>query len=118
MLSKLDVAHADTQSNRGAVCSKGSTSHRRRALRVLFVHLDADVVESCSQELDKAQFTVKSDFVLSLAQSADQLRVQPADVMTNAIPPCGACDPRFPTSIPYDRPAHELCETARGRVTW
>jgi diguanylate cyclase (GGDEF)-like protein/PAS domain S-box-containing protein len=81
MLSKLDVAHTDAQSNHGDVSSKSSTSHRRRPLRVLFVHLDADVMESCSQELDKAQFTVKSDFVLSLAQSTDQLRVQPADVM-------------------------------------
>jgi len=81
MLSKLDSAHTDIRSNPGDVRSKSSTSHRRRELRVLFVHLDADVMESCSQELDKAQFTVKSDFVLSLAQSADQLRVQPADVM-------------------------------------
>ena len=81
MLSKLDVAHTGAQSNRGEVSSKSSTSHRRRPLRVLFVHLDADVMETCSQELDKAQFTVESDFVLSLAQSTDQLRLQPADVM-------------------------------------
>jgi PAS domain-containing protein len=38
-------------------------------------------MEACTQELKKAQFTVKSDFVLNLAQSASQLRVQPADVM-------------------------------------
>src|SRR6201987_5661669 len=81
MVSKLAIAHTDAQSNRGEVWFKSSTSHRRRPLRVLFVHTDADVMESCSQELDKAQFTVKSDFVLSLAQSTDQLRVQPADVM-------------------------------------
>src|ERR1700745_3906586 len=81
MLSKLDVAHTDAQSNHGDVSSKSSTSHRRRPLRVLFVHLDADIMEACSQELGKAQFTVKSDFVLSLAQSTDQLRVQPADVI-------------------------------------
>jgi len=81
MLSKLDVAYTGAQSNRGEVSSKSSTSHRRRPLRVLFVHLDADVMETCSQELDKAQFTVESDFVLSLAQSTDQLRLQPADVM-------------------------------------
>ena len=81
MLPKLDVAHTDTQSNRGEVCCKSSRSHRRRALRVLFVQLDADVMESCSRELDKAQFTVKSDFALSLTQSTEQLRVQPADVM-------------------------------------
>ena len=81
MFSKLDVADSHVQSNRGEVSSKSSTSHRRRALRVLFVHLDADVMETCSQELDKAQFTVESDFVLSLAQSTDQLRLQPADVM-------------------------------------
>jgi diguanylate cyclase (GGDEF)-like protein/PAS domain S-box-containing protein len=47
-------------------------------------------MESCSQELDKAQFTVKSDFVLSLAQSTDQLRVQPADVMIVEYP-CPGC---------------------------
>ena len=81
MLPKLDVAHTERQSNRGEVCCNSSTSHRRRALRVLFVQLDADVMESCSQELDKAQFTVKSDFALSLTQSTEQLRVQPADVM-------------------------------------
>ena len=81
MLSKLDLARTDAHANRGEVSSKSSTSHRRCPLRVLFVHLDADVMETCSQELDKAQFVVKSDFVLSLAQSADQLRLQPADVM-------------------------------------
>ncbi len=71
MLSRLDITHTERQSNRGEARSKSSPSHRRRPLRVLFVHLDADVMEACSQELDKAQFTVKSDFVLSLAQSTD-----------------------------------------------
>jgi diguanylate cyclase (GGDEF)-like protein/PAS domain S-box-containing protein len=89
MLPKLDVTHTDTQSNRGEVCCKSSTSHRRRALRVLFVQLDADVMESCSRELDKAQFTVKSDFALSLTQSTEQLRVQPADVMIVEYPSPG-----------------------------
>ena len=45
------------------------------------MHLDANVMEACTQELKKAQFTVKSDFVLNLAQSGNQLRIQPADVM-------------------------------------
>src|ERR1044071_3934891 len=80
-LSNLDPSHTVIRSNPGEVRSKSATSHRRRELRVLFVHLDADFMESCSQELDKAQFTVKSDFVRSLAQTTDQLRVQPADVM-------------------------------------
>jgi diguanylate cyclase (GGDEF)-like protein/PAS domain S-box-containing protein len=81
MLSKLEFAQKEMQSNHGEGRSNSSPSHRRRTLRVLFVHLDADVMEACNQELDAAQFTVQSDFVLSLAQSADQLRVKPADVM-------------------------------------
>src|SRR5258708_31181078 len=81
MLSKLEFAQKEMQSNHGEVRSNSSPSHRRRTLRVLFVHLDADVMEACNQELDAAQFTVQSDFVLSLAQCADQLRVKPADVM-------------------------------------
>src|SRR5258708_31381140 len=81
MLSKLNVTQEEMQLDRGPVRSRSLASHRWRPLGVLFVHLDANVMEACTQELKKAQFTVKSDFVLNLAQSASQLRVQPADVM-------------------------------------
>jgi len=56
-------------------------AHRHRPLRVLFVRVDAIIIDACCQELEKAQFRVTSDFVLTLEQSVDQLRVQPADVM-------------------------------------
>ena len=81
MLSKLNLTPVEMQLDRGQVRSRSLPSHRWRPLCVLFVHLDANVMEACTQELKKAQFTVKSDFVLNLAQSANQLRVQPADVM-------------------------------------
>jgi diguanylate cyclase (GGDEF)-like protein/PAS domain S-box-containing protein len=42
--------------------------HRRRPLRVLFVHREAEAIDSCLQELKKGQFTVTSDFVLNIAQ--------------------------------------------------
>ena len=81
MLSKIDLTQKEMHSNGGEARARSLQPHRRRPLSVLFVHLDADVMEACSQELEKAQFMVRSDFVLSVAQRADQLRVQPADVM-------------------------------------
>jgi diguanylate cyclase (GGDEF)-like protein/PAS domain S-box-containing protein len=64
--------------------SKGS--HRRRPLRVLFAHRDADVVDNCVEELKKAQFTVSADFVLNLAQCAERLRSQSYDVVVAEYP--------------------------------
>jgi PAS domain S-box-containing protein len=61
--------------------SARAPSHRSRALRALFVHRDADAIDSCVQELQKAQFTVSSDCVLNLAQCAEQLRSTPYDVV-------------------------------------
>ena len=60
--------------------------HRRRPLHALFVHLDAEVIDACRQELEAAQFTVQSDFVLDLAQSTKQVRLQPYDVMVVEYP--------------------------------
>jgi diguanylate cyclase (GGDEF)-like protein/PAS domain S-box-containing protein len=57
------------------------TSHRSRELRSLFVHRDADVIEGCVRELKKAQFIVKSDFVLNPAQGADLLQAESYDVV-------------------------------------
>jgi len=61
-------------------------SHRRRSLRVLFIHRDADAVDCCVEELKKAQFTVSADVVLNLAQCAEQLRVQSYDVVVAEYP--------------------------------
>jgi DNA-binding NtrC family response regulator len=53
---------------------------------VLFVHRDADVVDSCLEELKKAQFAITSDLVLTLAQHAQQLQQQTYDVMVAEYP--------------------------------
>lgn len=55
--------------------------HRRRPLRVLFVHRDPQVIDSCLQELKKGQFIVCSDSVLNWTQCAERLRSQPYDVI-------------------------------------
>ncbi len=61
--------------------SESSVAHRRRPLKALFIHRDADVVDSCLEELKKAQFIVHSDSVLTLAQCTQQLRSQSYDVV-------------------------------------
>ena len=65
---------------------ESTATHRRRPLSVLFVHRDADVVDSCLEELKRAQFQVNSDFVLSLAQCTQQLRSQSYDVVIAEYP--------------------------------
>ena len=62
------------------------TSHRRRPVRVLFVHREADAIDCCLQELEKGQFAVRSDLVLNLAQCAAQLRTQSYDVIVVEYP--------------------------------
>src|ERR1700675_4506161 len=65
---------------------EGAVSHRRRPLSVLFIHRDADVVDSCQEELKKARFTVSADVVLTLAQCTQQLRAQTYDVVVAEYP--------------------------------
>lgn len=60
--------------------------HRRRTIRVLFVHRDADVVAKWVEELKKARFQVSSDLVLSLAQCAERLRSQSYDMVIAEYP--------------------------------
>ena len=52
----------------GGLPPDSGASHRTRPLRVLFVHREAEAIDSCLQELKKGQFTVTSDFVLNIAQ--------------------------------------------------
>jgi diguanylate cyclase (GGDEF)-like protein/PAS domain S-box-containing protein len=66
--------------------AESTPSHRRRPLRVLFIHRDADAVDSSLEELKKAQFIVSSDFVLTLAQCTEQLRSQTYDVVIAEYP--------------------------------
>jgi len=65
---------------------ESSTSHRSRSLRVLFVHRDADAIDSCLGELKKRQFVVSADFVLNLEQCAELLRTQSYDVVVAEYP--------------------------------
>jgi diguanylate cyclase (GGDEF)-like protein/PAS domain S-box-containing protein len=66
---------------RGSFRPESTPSHRRRPVSVLFVHRDADAIDSCLQELEKGQFAVQSDLVLNLAQCAAQLRTRSYDVV-------------------------------------
>jgi len=75
------LTHGEAPSNHVNVGSQRSPSHRIRALRALFVHRDAEAIDACVQELEKAQFTVSSDCVLNLAQCAEQLRSKSYDVI-------------------------------------
>jgi diguanylate cyclase (GGDEF)-like protein/PAS domain S-box-containing protein len=81
-----NLAQHELHSARRNFRSEGSSPHRRRDLKVLFIHRDADVVHSCLEELKKAQFTISSDLVLTLAQSTQQLRQQPYDVVVAEYP--------------------------------
>ena len=80
------LAQNETQSDLPVFRPESTSSHRRRSLRVLFVHRDSDAVDSCLQELKKAQFTVGADFVLNLTQCAEQLRSQSYDVIVVEYP--------------------------------
>lgn len=66
--------------------AESTTNHRRRHLNVLFIHRDADIVESCLEELKKAQFTVSADVVLNLTQCTEQLRTYFYDAVVAEYP--------------------------------
>jgi len=81
-----NLAQNEFQSARRIFRPESAASHRRRPLNVLFIHRDADVVESCLEELKKARFTVSADLVLTLAQCTQQLRSQTYDVVVAEYP--------------------------------
>jgi len=80
------LAQNKIQSDQRSGRPENTASHRRRPLRALFVHRDANVIDNCLEELKKAQFTVSADFVLTLAQCAEQLRFQSYDVVVAEYP--------------------------------
>jgi DNA-binding NtrC family response regulator len=80
------LAPNEMQSIQGSFRPESKASHRRRPLRVLFVHRDADAIDCCLQELEKGQFAVRSDLVLNLAQCAAQLRTQSYDLIVVEYP--------------------------------
>ncbi len=81
-----NLLERESRAYNGVVYPEDTPSHRRRTLRVLFVHRDADAIDTCVQELKKGQFTVIHDFVLNLGQCAAQLRSQHYDVIVVEYP--------------------------------
>src|SRR4029077_19815145 len=75
-----------SQSDQRGFRPENPDSHRFRPLHILFIHRDADTVESCLQELKKAQFIVSADIALNLAQCTEQLRFQSYDVVVAEYP--------------------------------
>lgn len=65
---------------------EGTSSHRHRSLRVLFVHRDTAAIKCGLQALENGQFIVSSDSVFDLAQSAELLRSQTYDVVVVEYP--------------------------------
>jgi diguanylate cyclase (GGDEF)-like protein/PAS domain S-box-containing protein len=86
MASKLQLLATESQASRENLHAESPSAHRRRTLHVLFVHRDAEAINSCLQELEKGQFTVLSDFVLNLAQCAEQLHSHSYDVIVLEYP--------------------------------
>ena len=84
--SLADLLKTKFQSEQGSLWLEGVPSHRRRLIRVLFVHRDADAIDSCLQELEKGQFTVIHDIVLNLGQCAVQLQSHSYDVIVVEYP--------------------------------
>jgi diguanylate cyclase (GGDEF)-like protein/PAS domain S-box-containing protein len=66
--------------------SRRAGSNRWQSLRVLFVHRDADEVDSCLQELKRAEFAVHADIVLTLGQCVEQLRKESFDLIVAEYP--------------------------------
>jgi diguanylate cyclase (GGDEF)-like protein/PAS domain S-box-containing protein len=81
-----NLAQNDLQPDLAIFRTEGTGSHRRRSIRVLFVHHDAEVVDNCQQELKKARFIVSADVVLTLAQCTEQLRSHSYDVVVAEYP--------------------------------
>ena len=61
-------------------------THRRRSLRVLFIHKNADVIASCVGALEKGRYTVASDRITNLAQGADGIPSGTYDVVIAELP--------------------------------
>ena len=80
------LAQSEVQSDLRRIRSDSGDIHRRRAVSVLFIHRDADVADACLEELKKAKFSVRADFVLTIAQCAHQLRSQSYDVVVAEYP--------------------------------
>jgi diguanylate cyclase (GGDEF)-like protein/PAS domain S-box-containing protein len=66
--------------------NRRAAANRWQSLRVLFVHRDADEIDSCLQELKRAEFAVHADIVLTLGQCVEQLRKEHFDLIVAEYP--------------------------------
>jgi diguanylate cyclase (GGDEF)-like protein/PAS domain S-box-containing protein len=83
-MSPLSASQPRTDQRNGA--SRRAAACRWQSLRVLFVHRDADEVDSCVQELKRAEFAVEADIVLTLGQCIEQLRKEQFDLIVAEYP--------------------------------
>ncbi len=81
-----NLAQNELQPAQRSVRLQTTPSHRRRHLRVLFVHRDAEAIDRCLQELKKEQFTVSYDCILNLIGCTEQLRSKSYDVIVVEYP--------------------------------
>ncbi len=86
MASNSQLSKLPSESDEGHVRVERTQTHRMRPLSVLFVHLDAEAVDCCLQELKNGQFTVVSDFVLNLRQCIERLHSHSYDVIVVEYP--------------------------------
>lgn len=73
-LPMFPLSGSQLRANDRTGASRRGSAPSWQALRVLFVHRDADEVDSCVQELKRAEFAVQADIVLTLGQCVEQLR--------------------------------------------
>jgi diguanylate cyclase (GGDEF)-like protein/PAS domain S-box-containing protein len=86
MASISQANQAQGESGPGKSAAQAPRPHRTRPLRVLFIHRDADAIDSCLQEFKKGQYTVTPDFVLNLPQCVEQLKAHTYDVLLVEFP--------------------------------
>lgn len=86
MASISQANQGQGKSGPGNPGAERAQSHRTRSLRVLFIHRDADAIDSCLQEFKNGQFTVTPDFVLNLPQCVEQLKSHTYDVLLVEFP--------------------------------
>jgi diguanylate cyclase (GGDEF)-like protein/PAS domain S-box-containing protein len=86
MASVSQANQGRNDSGPGHPAAERAQTHRTRSLSALFIHRDADAIDSCLQEFKKGQFAVTSDFVLSLPQGVEQLKSRAYDVVLLEFP--------------------------------
>lgn len=82
----LPASGSQPRTNEHHSASRRAAAYRWQSLRVLFVHRDADEVDSCVQELKRAEFAVEADIVLTLGQCVEQLRKEQFDLIVAEYP--------------------------------